>query len=672
MNKIILGSIVVASFLYAESTVYDLGRVEVVDSNDVSLNKTTETVGTEVINDTDSKTVVEALVSLPGVSLLKTGRKNQTDVRIRGFTREFVPIYVDGIPVYTPYDRQTDLGRYTTYDVSEISVSKGYVSPMFGPNTLGGAVNIVTKKPTKEFEGEIGAGIFSGNGKEQHLTLGTNQGKYYALLSLSNYERDYFSYSSDFHGGGLDEDAGKADNSSSEDKKLNLKVGYTPNSTDEYSFNYIMQRASKDNLEYASDIQWGDEWKKEKKWKWPDWDKTSYYFISKTQFDNITLKTRLYYDKFYNKLVAYTNDSYDTEMWSSEYDDYSIGANVELGIKMTKAQTLKLAITQKNDYHTGTDLPDDEGYDINIDTYTQSLGLEYALQVNKKLKWVLGASYDKNGANKAEYRTVNSATGDTTGVDEYDNYDTDAISPQTALYYQHTDNLMLYTAVGQRTNMPSISQRYSSTWGTNEPNPDLKAEKSMNYEIGSEYVYNKQHSIKSALYYSKITDYIDYVGLGYNVTIDGKTYEVEQNQNIGDADQVGIDLSIDSYWNNEISSNIAYGYVKTNLSNSDNNDVKYVIRIPDHTLSARLKYTPTEKWAFIPSIQYQSETYTDNESSSNRTPSFIVGDVKVKYNVTKSCEVSAAINNVTDENYYYTFGYPEEGRNYSLAVNYTF
>ena len=345
MKNVVLGSVVLSQLLYAESSVYDLGRIEVIETNNISQNQTIQKIDNEVIEDTNSKNIVEALSSLAGVSVQKLGRKNQTDVRIRGFTSEFIPIYIDGIPVYTPYDRGTDMSRYTTNDVSQITVSKGYVSPMYGANTLGGAINIVTKKPTKEFEGEIGAGIFSGNGHEEHLTIGTNQGLYYGLLSVSNYEKDYYNLSDDFKSAGM-EDGDHRDNSDSQDRKINLKVGYTPNDTDEYSFNYIMQRAEKGNPEYASDYEDGDEGYKKsyrnRTWRWPDWDKTSYYFISKTAIGEHTLKTRLFYDKFYNKLVAYGtgwskgDDTYNTVFATSEYDDHSIGGNVELDFKIDK------------------------------------------------------------------------------------------------------------------------------------------------------------------------------------------------------------------------------------------------------------------------------------------------------------------------------------------------
>lgn len=658
MKYALLGSIVVSSLLCAEGSVYDLGRIEVVDTSGATQNKTTQTVDAEVIQDTNSKNVVEALTTLPGVSVQKVGRKNETDVRIRGFTSEFIPVYIDGIPVYTPYDRGTDLSRYTTSDVSEISVSKGYVSPMFGPNTLGGAINIVTKKPVKDFEGEISSGIFSGNGHEEHISLGTNQGLYYGQLSVSNYQRDYFNLSNDFKAAGM-EDGGRRENSDSKDKKLNLKVGYTPNDTDEYSLNYIMQRAEKGNPFYASDYKFGDEGSDPKfrtrQWRWPAWDKTSYYFISKTALGENTLKTRLYYDEFYNKLVQYKDIALTKEQWTSEYDDHSVGGNAELNFKINENQNLKVSVAQKNDYHK--DISSGK-QDIEVEGRTQSLGLEYALQINTQLKWVLGASYDKNQVLKAEYRN---ASGKYAG--EYAHYSADAISPQTALYFQYTDATMFYTAIGQRTNMPSLSQRYSTSFGTMIPNPELEAEKSMNYEIGVEHSLNKEHVIKSAIFYSEISNYIDQVDI--NSTL-GK------NENIGKAEQKGIDISLDSYWNDQISTNIAYGFVKTKLLENADPDVKYIIRIPEHSLSARLKYSPTSKWKIIPAVRYESERYVNNEDASHTTKDFVLLDLKVSYEVMKNLELSVGVNNITDEYYYYTEGQPEAGRNYYANFRYTF
>lgn len=83
------------------------------------------------------------------------GPRNETGVFVRGFDLRQVPLFVDGIPVYVPYDGYADLRRFTTFDVSEIDVAKGFSSALYGPNTLGGAINVVSRRPERSFEGDV-------------------------------------------------------------------------------------------------------------------------------------------------------------------------------------------------------------------------------------------------------------------------------------------------------------------------------------------------------------------------------------------------------------------------------------------------------------------------------------------------------------------------------------
>lgn len=670
MQRVLLGSLVAAVCLNAETAVYELGKVEVTDSFDISQNKTSQSVDAEAIWETNSKTVVEALQTIPGVTVQKIGKKNLTEVRIRGFDNRRIPIYVDGIPVYVPYNRETDLGRYTTYDLSEISVSKGYVSPMYGPNTLGGAVNIVTRKPQKVFEGEVGAGVFSGKGHEEFATLGTNQGNFYGLLSVSNYQRDYFRLSKDFKPAGH-ENGGRRENSDSKDFKLNLKIGYTPNATDEYSFNYIMQRAEKGNPYYASNYTGGDEgsrpgWRN-RNWRWPDWDKTSYYFLSKTAIGEHTLKTRWFYDKFYNEIIDYGmlpgSLGSTTMNWSSKYDDHSIGGSAELDYKLSDTQMLKVALFQKNDYHKDI-ASQSPGLDIKTEGKTQSIGLEHSWKATDNATWVVGLAYDRNRITKAQYR--NSGV-----IGEWDNHKTDIFSPQTALYYQLSEETMVYGALGKRSNMPSMSDRYSSGFGSDIPNPNLKAERSMNYEIGIEHTLENTHLLKTALFFTKTQDYIARVE-GVTPVPGICAGSCSQYQNVGEEEHKGVEFSVDSYWNDVLSSNIAYTYIDSELKKSESAAAKYIVGIPEHMLVARLAYKPFAKLTIIPAMRYETERYVDTAVSKPKTESFMTVDVKVVYQATKALEIAAGVKNVFDENYYFTEGHPQEGRNYYATVRYVF
>ena len=107
--------------------------------------------------------------------------------------------------------------------LSQIEVSKGLTSPLLGANNFAGAINLVTKKPTKELEGTISSGIFTGGGKKSYINLGSNQGKYYVQASGSYLERDNYPLSNDFTPTSL-QSGDKRVQSDTLDKKINLKL----------------------------------------------------------------------------------------------------------------------------------------------------------------------------------------------------------------------------------------------------------------------------------------------------------------------------------------------------------------------------------------------------------------------------------------------------------------
>ena len=91
------------------------------------------------------------------------------------------------------------------------------------------------------------------------------------------------------------------DNSYQKDIKGSLKIGYTPNATDEYSLNYQYSHGSKGNPVYLGT----DKNTSVRYWQWPYWDKQSLYYISRTAIGKKSdLKARAYYDQFKNKLSS--------------------------------------------------------------------------------------------------------------------------------------------------------------------------------------------------------------------------------------------------------------------------------------------------------------------------------------------------------------------------------
>lgn len=100
------------------------------------------------------------------------------------------------MPVYIPYDGNLDLGRFLTSDIASVEVSKGYSSLLQGPNQMGGAINITTKKPTKPIEGSIGYrqgwSRSKDNAHDMHASFGASNDLGYIQLSGSQLKQDFW------------------------------------------------------------------------------------------------------------------------------------------------------------------------------------------------------------------------------------------------------------------------------------------------------------------------------------------------------------------------------------------------------------------------------------------------------------------------------------------------
>lgn len=104
------------------------------------------------------QTVEEALKGTPGVTVNSWGGEpNSANILIRGtgslnqvgMDDGSVVMIVDGVPMSM---RHVSLG---TLDVERLEVLKGPQGTLFGGNSQAGAINVITRKPTRVFEGHV-------------------------------------------------------------------------------------------------------------------------------------------------------------------------------------------------------------------------------------------------------------------------------------------------------------------------------------------------------------------------------------------------------------------------------------------------------------------------------------------------------------------------------------
>ncbi len=111
-----------------------------------------------------SLTAVDILREVPGISVGRTGSfGGQVDVRIRGAESNHTLVLIDGIKVNDPSLGQSfDFSQLPAADIERIEVLRGPQSSLYGSESIGGVVNIVTKRGHKGLEatGYAEAGSF--------------------------------------------------------------------------------------------------------------------------------------------------------------------------------------------------------------------------------------------------------------------------------------------------------------------------------------------------------------------------------------------------------------------------------------------------------------------------------------------------------------------------------
>jgi hemoglobin/transferrin/lactoferrin receptor protein len=164
--------------------------------------------------------VSNTLRKIPGVEKSSDSAWGSA-INIRGLGRNRVVFLIDGSRVNTATDVNAQLGFINPDEVERIEVLKGPISSLYGSGSMGGVVNVITKKggfaPETGFTANTGA------------SLGTNAKGYSVFADTSVRSRDYWVYAFASKRGFdsyVDGDGQTVDNSQFEDHSLSLRSGF--------------------------------------------------------------------------------------------------------------------------------------------------------------------------------------------------------------------------------------------------------------------------------------------------------------------------------------------------------------------------------------------------------------------------------------------------------------
>ncbi|MET3662670.1 TonB-dependent receptor plug domain-containing protein [Aquamicrobium ahrensii] len=642
----------------ADEDVFVLGRINVYGDRQIGGTSgqavSQSVVSAEDIRGQNRNTLDDALRTVPGVESSNFGgQRNERMVYIRGFDRWQAPLSIDGVRIYLPADNRLDYGRFLTPDLAEIQIHKGYVSVLDGPGGMGGAINLVTRKPTRELEGEVRAGFDLGNtgdmaGYTLSGSVGTKQEMFYLQASGAIRDSDGWflsrNYEPSYFGGTPTQESGKRDFSDVNDWRGNVKFGFTPNETDEYVISYTRQEGSKGapyNVRQALGSQ--------QNWKWPEWDIASTSFNSHTQVgDDSYVKTKVYYNTFDNLLAMYDDSTFTSQAGSGEnsyYNDYAYGFSMEGGTELIPMNTLKAALHFRKDVHrrwnhrnpgaAGT--PDISPLQRRIED-TWSIAAENTFHATDTIDLVGGVSYDWYDTKRAE-----NFDGSTLG--EYPLFSNHALNWQTAAIWRPNAETEFHASISSRTRFPNLFERYSTRFNTNLPNPDLGPERATNYEIGGTgAILDGRARIGGAIFYSDVGDAIQSVRIA---TPPGETGQFSQFQNIGKATYYGFEVSGEWDVLPELTLGGNYTYLKSKYEDPGRPDLKPVGR-PEHVAYLYAHWTPVEALTVTPSIELSSHRWSTNnrELAFFRVPGFGLANINAEYRFNEQTSFTAGVRNI--------------------------
>ena len=255
--------------------------------------------------------------------------------------------------------------------------------------------------------------------------------------------------------------------------------------------------------------------------------------------------------------------------------------------------------------------------------------------------------------------------------------DYNSISPKLNLSFKNDAATTTYISVNRLWRAPSMAEYYwwsknynmAANWnGAANPSfhQNIKPERGMNYEIGTEHRFNDRYTSKVTLYYQDISDY-----LNFQHAYPFFCYNIDQAKIWG------------AEWENSFKLSKAS---KIFLNYTNQHTEKAGVAASDAMgLSRELDYQPRHKIAL--SYLYDAKPwqvrYTANYVSSQldgmyqqgatmHIGGYMVHNIAVTRNLDEQRAVTLYIDNLFDKDYVEQYGYPMVGRLVSVAYNQRF
>ncbi len=619
--------------------VYHLGEVVVTaQRSPTSLTSSLREVNYQTIRQRQIPTIAEAIQSTSG-GYISIGSRNEMVVLLRGIEQRQIAVLLDGVPIYVPYDGLVDLGQMPVGSVEKITVTQGNASVLYGPNSLGGSINIVTRLPSQR---HTRLRVMGGSGELQYYTL-NHSGSFKSLgylLGLGYNQQGYFPLADDFSKTEI-EDGGARNNSYYKKFDLFTKLTWRPhkNHHTALSFSYVDNEKGLPPAIYQEC--------KPRFWRFPKWRKWVLNLTSSQMLSSFVIfKGTIFYDKYDNVLDAYKDDTYTERKFHSSYDDYSAGANLYFTYSFSKVNKLMFGLNYKRDVHREQGNYGEPFDKYKMDSY--NLGVESELEISPATSLSSGISLS--------YLDPVYANGNFLR----DNINT--LDARIGIHHTFSKSTGLFSSVGHKTRFPTLKELYSTQMKRRIPNPDLEEESAFNIELGWFYKWKRTNEFKFTVFNSEIRNMI----VDKWVTVDSVLYH--QWDNIGKARHTGLEFSASMLPIRNLTLSGSYTFLSAR-NRSDGRTTDELPYRPEHLIKLQQEYEFSFGLVVSLNEHYVSERiYMDQDDLPHSLDGYFLLDLQFRQSLWQHLTFNFSFFNVFDEYYESEYGFPMPGRNFRVGM----
>jgi iron complex outermembrane receptor protein len=446
----------------------------------------------------------------------------------------------------------------------------------------------------------------------------------------------------------------------------------------------------------------------------------SYYIHTVTGIgEKSSIEFHGFYNQFKNGIDMYSTDTYTVMNTSnaelSRYNEHTDGASTQFRTRLVPRNVISGSFFFKDDTHKESGIyPGDspfplvEPWLLDRDQQT-SIGLQDAITISSRLHATAGFSADHFDGLQAE--AYNSAQ---TGFIPFTCLASPAntsvagctlhawnFNPQASLSYQVGKSGNLFVTFADRGRFPMLKDIYSASLGKGLQNPDLRPEHSRNWNIGYSHAISLRTLMQFQLFRSDLRDAIESVAItdpgnpsalvpapSTALCPNSTTGYCNQDVNIGKEVHEGLEfkvrstpfsrLTLDASYS-YLNRTIAYDFANDSTVNQVNTSIMILPTLPRNKLVGTASFRFPHQVLGLISARYEGGLTLQDTTYSSSSPlyrpfaeSFGTMDLGAIVPIYQRMTVQTGIKNVFDRNYYYTAGYPEEGRNWFLNLRYQF